>query len=448
VAVVGRPNVGKSTLVNRLAGSFRAGAIVDDVVGITRDRTYRAAEWAGVHYQLVDTGGLVFDDAEGLIFLPEIRAQARVALDESAAVVVVVDGMAGWNPLDADIVRFLRQEYPRLPVTLAVNKCESEKGGVLQAGDFWQLGVGEPWPVSGIHGSGTGDLLDALVADLPLVPPEEVDNSGTINVAIVGRPNVGKSSLLNVLTNTDRAIVSDVPGTTRDAIDETLTVGERSYKLIDTAGIRRKTAVSFGTEFFMINRAFRAIRRADVVLLVVDVHEGATDQDRKIAERVLDEGKACVILANKWDLVADKDNRSYKENVLLTRERLAIIPWAQVELVSALERQRTQRVTALVDAAVEQHRRRVSTATLNEVLRDAVEWHRPPSNKQARQGRLYYCTQVSVQPPTVAVFVNDPRLFTDNYRRYMESQFRKALGFEGSPLRLLWRGKSRAPVDQ
>jgi len=311
------------------------------VVGITRDRTYRAAEWAGVHYQLVDTGGLVFDDAEGLIFLPEIRAQARVALDESAAVVVVVDGKAGWNPLDADIVRFLRQEYPRLPVTLAVNKCESEKGGALQAGEFWQLGVGEPWPVSGIHGSGTGDLLDALVAHLPVVPPEEVDNSGTINVAIVGRPNVGKSSLLNVLTNTERAIVSDMPGTTRDAIDETLTVGERSYKLIDTAGIRRKTAVSFGTEFFMINRAFRAIRRADVVLLVVDVHEGATDQDRKIAERVLDEGKACVILANKWDLVDDKDNRSYKENVLLTRERLAIIPWAQVELVSALERQRT-----------------------------------------------------------------------------------------------------------
>lgn len=444
VAVVGRPNVGKSTLVNRLAGTFRAGAIVDDVVGITRDRTYRSAEWSGVHYQLVDTGGLVFDDAEGLVFLPEIRAQARVALAEAAAVVVVVDGMAGWNPLDADIVRFLRAEFPHLPVTLAVNKCESEKVGAAQAAEFWSLGVGEPWPVSGIHGSGTGDLLDALVEGLPRVPADDVGHDGTINVAIVGRPNVGKSTLLNVLTNSDRAIVSDVPGTTRDAIDETLTVGDQTYKLIDTAGIRRKTAVAYGTEFFMINRAFRAIRRADCVLLVVDVAEGATDQDRKIAERVLDEGKACVILANKWDLVGNKDNRSYKEAVLQTREKLAVIPWAQVELVSALGRQRTKLVTSLVDAAVAQHRRRVSTATLNEVLREAVEWHRPPSTKQARQGRLYYCTQVSVQPPTVAVFVNDPRLFSDNYRRYMESTFRKALGFDGTPLRLLWRGKARA----
>ncbi|GAB0494267.1 hypothetical protein MMPV_005559 [Pyropia vietnamensis] len=446
VAVIGRPNVGKSTLVNRLAGSFRAGAIVDDVVGITRDRTYRAAEWAGVHYQLVDTGGLVFDDAEGLVFLPEIRAQARVALGEAAAVLVVVDGQAGWNPLDADIVRFLRTEFPQLPVTLAVNKCESDKAAVTQAAEFWSLGIGEPWPVSGIHGSGTGDMLDALIEELPRVPLDDVGNDGTINVAIVGRPNVGKSTLLNVLTNSDRAIVSDVPGTTRDAIDETITIAGQKYKLIDTAGIRRKTAVSFGTEFFMINRAFRAIRRADCVLLVVDVAEGATDQDRKIAERIIDEGKACVILANKWDMVGEKNNRSYKEAVLLTREKLAVIPWAQVELVSALERQRTQRVISMVDAAVEQHRRRVSTATLNEVLRDAIEWHRPPSTKQARQGRVYYCTQVSVQPPTVAMFVNDPRLFSDNYRRYMESTFRKALGFEGSPLRLLWRGKARAPV--
>lgn len=440
VAVIGRPNVGKSTLVNRLAGQFKSGAIVEDVAGITRDRTYRAAFWNEHEFQIVDTGGLVFDDES--MFLPEIRAQALVAIKEASAAILVVDGQAGLNPLDQDLAIFLRRECRHLPIFVAVNKCEAEAGS-LMAADFWSLGLGEPFPVSAIHGSGTGDLLDQVVAELPIVKGDINDN--IINVAIVGRPNVGKSSLLNEMTNSQRAIVSAVPGTTRDAVDELITVNDKVYRLIDTAGIRRKTSIGYGTEFFMINRAFKAIRRADVVLLMVDASE-SSDQDRKIAERIATEGKGCVVLANKWDLIEEKDNKSYTNGIDDVREKTVCISWASVELISVLERQRISKVIEYVDEALAQHRRRVSTAVLNDVLREAVEWHRPPSTKTAKQGRVYYCTQVSSRPPTIAMFVNDPRLFHANYRRYMERQFRKALGFGGTPIRVLWRGKSKAPV--
>ncbi|PXF45841.1 GTPase Der [Gracilariopsis chorda] len=439
VAVVGRPNVGKSTLVNRLTHSFSAGAIVEDVVGITRDRTYRPTEWAGYHFRIVDTGGLVFDDQS--TFLPEIRAQALLAIQEASAVILCVDGQAGLNPLDIELASFLRKSTAHVPVFIAVNKCESHHGTSM-AFDFWQLGLGEPVPVSAIHGSGTGDLLDLVVEKLPKV--EAIADDGIINVAIVGRPNVGKSSLLNLLAGSERAIVSEVPGTTRDAIDEIVTVHGNKYRLIDTAGIRRKTNVSFGTEFFMINRAFKAIRRADVVLLMLDVCE-ESEQDRKIADRIVDEGKACVVLANKWDLVPDKDNSTYMKAIEAVQERTVSISWAPVELISVLEKKRVTRIISLVDKALEQHQRRVSTSVLNDVLREAVEWHKPPSTKAAKQGRIYYCTQVASRPPTIAMFVNDPRLFHDNYRRYMLGQFRKALGFFGTPVRLVWRGKARAP---
>lgn len=437
VAVVGRPNVGKSTLVNRLAGAFRDGAIVENVVGITRDRTYRAASWNGYFFQVVDTGGLVFDDQS--TFLPEIRAQALIAIQQASAVVLCVDGQAGVNPLDLELANFLRREANTTPIFVAVNKCESDSGFAFAA-EFWSLGLGEPFPVSAIHGSGTGDLLDKLVEDLPMVTGDLEED--VVNIAIVGRPNVGKSSLLNVLAHQERAIVSDIPGTTRDAVDEMITVHGKKYRLIDTAGIRRKTSVNFGTEFFMINRAFKAIRRADVVLLMMDVSE-ASEQDRKIADRIADEGKGCIVLANKWDLVQEKDNRSYKNTIEAVRERAVCIPWAPVELVSVLEKKRISTIIGLVDSALEQHRRRVSTAVLNEVLREAVEWHKPPATKSAKQGRIYYCTQVASRPPTIAMFVNDPRLFHENYRRYMEGQFRKALGFQGTPIRLVWRGKSK-----
>lgn len=440
VAVVGRPNVGKSTLVNRLAGAFRDGAIVENVVGITRDRTYRAATWNGYSFQVVDTGGLVFDDQS--TFLPEIRAQAFIAIREAAAVVLCVDGKEGLNPLDKELASFLRREASKAPVLVAVNKCESD-AGLSQAAEFWSLGLGEPFPVSAIHGSGTGDLLDRVVEGIPMVTGELEED--VVNVAIVGRPNVGKSSLLNVMTGEERAIVSEIPGTTRDAVDEIITVHGRRYRLIDTAGIRRKTNVGFGTEFFMINRAFKAIRRADVVLLMLDVSE-ASEQDRKIADRIADEGKGCIVLANKWDLVTEKNNRSYKNTIDEVRERTVCIPWAPVELVSVLEKKRIGKIISLVEEALEQHRRRASTAVLNDVLREAVEWHKPPATRAAKQGRIYYCTQVASRPPTIALFVNDPRLFHENYRRFMEGQFRKALGFKGTPIRLVWRGKSKPPA--
>lgn len=439
VAVVGRPNVGKSTLVNRLAGAFHDGAIVENVVGITRDRTYRASTWNGYSFQIVDTGGLVFDDES--TYFPEIRQQALMAIKQAAVVVLCVNGQEGVNPLDEELAVFLRRELKHAPVFIAVNKCESE-AGLIMAAAFWALGLGEPFPVSAIHGSGTGDLLDRVVEELPMVHGEIEED--VINVAIVGRPNVGKSSLLNVLVGEQRAIVSQVPGTTRDAIDEMITVYGKRYRLIDTAGIRRKTSVGYGTEFFMVNRAFKAIRRADVVLLMMDVNE-ASEQDRKIADRIADEGKGCIVLANKWDLVAEKGNRSYKNAIEEVRERAVRIPWAPVELISVLEKKRIAKIINMVDKSLEQHRRRVPTALLNEVLAEALEWHRPPSTRGGKQGRVYYCTQVSTRPPTIAMFVNDPKLFQDNYKRYMESQFRKALGFLGTPIRLVWRGKSRAP---
>lgn len=441
VAIIGRPNVGKSMLVNRLTRQFNSGSVVDDIVGITRDRSYLFTDWAGYKFQMVDTGGLVFDDNS--IFMPEIRAQAMLALEEASVAILVVDGQAGVNPLDQDLVDFLHRECSGLPIVLAVNKCESSIA-FYGAAEFWSLRMGEPFAVSAIHGRGTGELLDEVVKHIPMVTGN-IDES-MCNVAIVGRPNVGKSSLLNVLSRKDRAIVSDVPGTTRDAIDEVIQVNDKSYRLIDTAGIRRKTNVKFGTEFFMINRAFKAIRRADVVLLIVDMEEGASEQDRKIAERIAAEGKACVILGNKWDLITEKDNRSYRNHVDKVRETLGCITWAEAELVSALSKQRTQKIFEYVDRAYEQSRRRVSTAVLNEVLRDAIDFHKPPAGKHARQGRVYYCTQVASRPPTIALFVNSPQLFREGYRRYLERRFRESLGFKGTPIRIVWRGKARAPV--
>ncbi len=437
VAVVGRPNVGKSTLVNRLASEFQGGSIVADVEGITRDRTYRRSFWNGVDFTVVDTGGLVFDDNSTM--LSEIRTQALLALEEASAAILVVDGRVGCTVLDEQLGNFLRREC-KIPVFIAVNKCDSRSH---YTNDFWSLGLDEPISVSAIHGVGTGDLLDKVVEKLPRKPVPKLTN--VTNVAIVGRPNVGKSSLLNAMLGVERAIVADAPGTTRDAVDELIERNGKTYRLIDTAGIRRRTNVEQGTEYYMVNRAMRAIRRADVALLMVDVNEGAAEQDRKIADRIADEGTACVLLGNKWDLVEDKDNKSYKKGIEQVRDRVSSIPWATVELISVKEKKRINQVLELVDKAREQHIRRVSTSVLNEVLRDAVEWHRPPVTRGGRSGRIYYCTQVSSRPPTIAMFVNDPRLFTDNYRRFMEGRFRSQLGFGGTPIRVLWRGKDRAP---
>jgi GTP-binding protein len=439
VAVIGRPNVGKSTLVNRLCGDQQA--IVHDEAGITRDRTYRPAFWRDRDFQVVDTGGLVFDDDTE--FLPLIREQAMTALNESSAAIFVVDGQTGLTPADQEIASWLRQQ--NVPLLLAVNKCESVEQGLIQAVQFWELGLGEPYPLSAIHGGGTGELLDELITYLPST--NNLPEKDEIKVAIIGRPNVGKSSLLNALTGENRAIVSPISGTTRDAIDMVIERNDQRYRLIDTAGIRRKKNVDYGAEFFSINRAFKAIRRADVVLFVIDAIDGVTEQDLKLAGRIIDEGKALVLIVNKWDAI-EKDNHTIYDYQKTILSRLYFMEWAEMIFVSALTGQRVNKILDLVDKAAAEHRRRVTTAVINEVIQEAISWHTPPTSRQGKQGKIYYGTQVASQPPTITLFVNDPKRFNENYRRYIEGQFRKQLGFSGSPIRLIWRGKTVREVER
>ncbi len=437
VAIVGRPNVGKSTLVNRLTGERQS--IVHDQPGVTRDRTYREVFWQDRDFLVVDTGGLVFDDDTE--FLPMIRQQVMTALAEAQAVIFVVDGQMGPTPADEEVAQWLRQQAA--PVVLAVNKCESIQQGSVQAAQFWELGLGEPFALSAIHGSGTGEMLDQLITYLP----ENIEEVETpeIKVAIVGRPNAGKSSLLNAFVGEQRAIVSPISGTTRDTIDMVVQRGEQTYRLIDTAGIRKQKNVDYGPEYFGIHRAFKAIQRSDVVLLVLDALDGITDQDQKLAGRIIEEGRACVLVVNKWDAV-EKDSYTIYEFRDILKQRLGFIDWIDTIFVSALSGQRVEKIFDLINAAAEQYQRRVSTAVINEVLEEAVSWHTPPTTRQGRQGKIYYGTQVSSSPPTIALFVNDPKLLKDNYRRYIEGQFRKQLGFQGTPIRLLWRGKKAREV--
>ena len=438
VAIIGRPNVGKSTLVNRLAGE--KAAIVHDQPGVTRDRTYLSSYWGDCEFMVVDTGGLVFnDDTE---FLPLIRQQAMAALTEASAAIFVVDGRTGPIGADEEIAAWLRQQ--KVPVLLAVNKCESPDQGLIQAAEFWNLGLGEPYAISAIHGNGTGDLLDELIRHLPMVG--ELPESQEIKVAIIGRPNVGKSSLLNSFVGEQRAIVSPISGTTRDAIDTCVARGKQTYRLIDTAGIRKKKNIEYGTEFFSINRAFKAIRRADVVLMVIDAIDGVTDQDQKLAGRIIDEGRACVIVINKWDAI-EKDSYTIYDYQKILEGRLHFSEWAQTIFVSALTGQRVGKILDLVDGAAQEHKRRITTSVVNDVLEEAITWHSPPVSRGGKQGRIYYGTQVSIQPPTIALFVNDAKRFGDNYRRYIERQFRQQLGFTGTPIRLLWRSKKARDVE-
>lgn len=438
VAIIGRPNVGKSTLVNRLAGVN--DAIVHNEPGVTRDRTYLPAFWGDREFMVVDTGGLVFDDDTE--FLPQIREQAMTALSEASAAMFVVDGQTGPTAADEAIAEWLRQQP--VPTLLTVNKCESPEQGLTQAAQFWELGLGEPFPVSSIHGSGTGELLDHLTTYLPRV--EEIPETNEIKVAIVGRPNVGKSSLLNAFVGEKRAIVSPISGTTRDAIDTVVERNGQIYRLIDTAGIRKKKNVEYGPEFFGINRAFKAIRRSDVVLLVIDAIDGVTEQDQKLAGRIEEEGRACIIVVNKWDAV-EKDSYTIYEHEKTLKERLHFIDWAETIFASALTGQRVDKILDLVNRASSEHKRRVTTAVINEVIQEAVTWRSPSASRQGRQGKIYYGTQVKSEPPTIALFVNDSKRFNDNYRRYVERQFRQQLGFTGTPLRFLWRGKKAREVE-
>ena len=439
VAIIGRPNVGKSTLVNRLCRS--RDAIVHDEPGVTRDRTYQEGFWGGRTFRVVDTGGLVFDDDSE--FLPEIREQASLEMAEASVALVIVDGQQGLTAADEAIAAWLRQQ--KCPVLLGVNKCESPEQGLAMAAEFWALGLGEPKPISAIHGAGTGDLLDQVLDFLP--PQDEEEAPEPIQMAIVGRPNVGKSSLLNTVCGENRAIVSPIRGTTRDTIDTSIEREGQSWKLLDTAGIRRRRSVNYGPEFFGINRSFKAIERSDVCVLVIDAEEGVTEQDQRLAGRIEEEGRACLVVVNKWDLV-EKDSHTMPAMEKELRSKLYFLEWAPMLFISALTGQRVERIFPLAVLAVEQHRRRVTTAVVNEVLQEALSWRSPPTTRGGRQGRLYYGTQVAVRPPSFTLFVNEPKLFGDTYRRYVERQIRQGLGFEGSPVRLFWRGKQQRDAER
>ena len=440
VAIIGRPNVGKSTLVNRLCRS--KDAIVFDKPGVTRDRSYQDGFWGDREFKLVDTGGLVFDDESE--FLPEIREQVNLAMSEAAIALVIVDGQQGITASDQAIAEWLRTY--KCSILLAVNKCESPELGLAMAADFWQLGLGEPYPVSAIHGAGTGDLLDRLIELLP--PKDSVENEeNPIQLSIIGRPNVGKSSLLNAICGENRAIVSPVRGTTRDTIDTSIIREDQSWKLIDTAGIRRRKSVNYGPEFFGINRSFKAIERSDVCILVIDALDGVTEQDQRLAGRIEEEGRACLVVVNKWDAI-EKDTYTMPAMEKELRSKLYFLDWAEMLFVSALMKQRINPIFRFASLAVEQHRRRVSTSVVNEVITDALSWRSPPTSRGGRQGRLYYATQVASSPPSFTLFVNDPKLFGDSYRRYLERQLRDGLGFQGTPIKLFWRGKQQRAAER
>ena len=440
IAIIGRPNVGKSTLVNRLCQSN--DAIVFDKPGVTRDRTYQNATWGGKEFQIVDTGGLVFeDDSE---FLPEIRMQIYLALEEASLALFVVDGNQGITDGDLSIAKWLRKSSCKTIV--AVNKCESISLGVSLASDFWKLGLGEPYPVSAIHGSGTGDLLDLVIDKLP--EKYDIENEeDKIMMSIIGRPNVGKSSLLNSICGENRAIVSDISGTTTDSIDTLIEKKSHLWKIVDTAGIRRKKNVKYGTEFFGINRSFKSIDRSDICILVIDALDGVTDQDQRLAGRIEEQGRACLIVVNKWDLVEKNSSTIYQVEKEL-RSKLYFLDWSKMIFTSALTGKRVENIFEHALSAVNQHRRRVTTSVVNEVLKEAIGWKSPPTKRSGKQGRLYYGTQVKNQPPTFTLFVNDPKLFGITYRRYIEKQIRVNLGFEGTPLILLWRGKQQRALNK
>ena len=440
VAIIGRPNVGKSTLVNRLCRSREA--IVHDLPGVTRDRSYQNGFWGDREFRVVDTGGLIFeDDSE---FLPEIREQANLALAEASVALVIVDGQQGITAADESIAEWLRAHPCKTIV--AVNKCESPEQGISMAAEFWRLGLGQPYPVSAIHGVGTAELLDEVVS---LFPPRQKENEedDPIEIAIVGRPNVGKSSLLNSICGESRSIVSPIRGTTRDSVDASLKREGKLWKLIDTAGIRRRRSVDYGPEFFGINRSLKAIERSDVCALVIDALDGVTEQDQRLAGKIENDGRACVLVVNKWD-AEEKDSHTMSMMEKDIRSKLYFLDWADMLFTSALTGQRVEGMFAVAALAVEQHRRRVSTSVVNEVLKEALSWRSPPTSRGGRQGRLYYGTQVATRPPSFTLFVNEPRLFGDTYRRYVERHLREGLGFQGTPLKLFWRGKQKRDAER
>lgn len=429
VALVGRPNVGKSTLFNRLIG--KRVAIVDDVAGTTRDRLYDNVEWTGHEFTLIDTGGFEVDAVGDIP--RRIREQARQAMADADLVVFMVDGRDGLSAADVEIAEQIRQS--KKPIILAVNKAESESRR-LDAVDFYQLGLGEVIAISAIHGIGTGDLLDAIVEHLPKNEPEE--DLGGIGVAIVGRPNVGKSSLLNALAGEERSIVAETPGTTRDVIDTVVEHDGQRLVLLDTAGIRRRGRVEQGIEKYSVIRALRAIDRADLALLVFDADEGVTAQDTHLAGYVRDAYKGVGFVVNKWDLVKPKTPTSMIDFTATIRAAFSFMPWAPILYTSALTGSGVGKLLDLAMSIFEHRNRRIATSALNAVVNEATDSHQAAS-QQGRRLRVYYATQVDVNPPTFVFFVNDVKLLHFTYERYLENQLRAAFDFEGTPLRLVFK---------
>ena len=430
VAIVGRPNVGKSTLFNTLAGERIS--IVKDTPGVTRDRIYADVNWLNHNFTLIDTGGIEPDSGD--IILSQMREQAQIAIDTTDVIMFIVDVRQGLQDSDSKVADMLRRSHK--PVVLVVNKVDSFEKYMPDVYEFYNLGIGDPHPVSASSMLGLGDMLDEVVSYFPEGDTTEEEDDRP-KVAIIGKPNVGKSSLINKLANADRVIVSNIAGTTRDAIDTDIKYNGREYVFIDTAGLRRKNKIKEEIERYSIIRAVTAVERADVVILVIDATEGVSEQDAKIAGIAHDRGKGIIIAVNKWDAV-EKNNNSVKEYTRDIREVLSFMPYAEILFISAKSGQRLNKLFDMIDVVIENNSMRVQTGVLNEIVAEAVAMQQPPTDKGKRL-KIYYVTQVSVKPPTFVVFVNDKNLMHFSYTRYLENRIRDTFGFKGTALKFITR---------
>ena len=432
VAVVGRPNTGKSTLFNALAG--KQIAIVKDTPGITRDRIYQDVDWLGHTFTLVDTGGIEPESSD--IILRQMREQAEMAIVTADVILFMVDAKQGLQDADLKVADMLRKAAR--PVVLCVNKVDNFEKDMADVYEFYRLGIGDPIPISAANRTGIGDLLEEVVKHFG-ERDEEEEEDDAIKVAVIGKPNTGKSSMVNYLLGEDRLIVSDVAGTTRDAVDTEKTYEGQKYVFIDTAGLRRKNKIKEELERFMIIRAVSAVERADVCVLVIDAAEGVTEQDAKIAGIAHERGKGMIIAVNKWDLI-EKDNKTVQEYTKNIRSVLSFMPYAEIIFISAKTGQRLTKLYGMINAVAANHAMRIRTGVLNEVLTEALVMQQPPSDR-GRVLRVYYMTQVSVKPPAFVLFVNDKKLMHFSYTRYIENRIREAFGFKGTPLKFMIREK-------
>ena len=434
VAIIGRPNVGKSTFVNRLAGARHS--IVDDAPGVTRDRKYFDVQWLDKVFTVIDTGGIVPSDEEDIPV--NIFAQAKIACEEADKIIFMTDGKDGVTPIDEDIANILRRSDK--PIYLAVNKIDSAERNSYAA-EFYSLSLGEPFPISALHGSGgVGDLLDAVTSDFEAPTEEEEVENRPIRIAIVGKPNAGKSSIVNALLGKDRCIVSDISGTTRDTIDSTVHYEKEEFILVDTAGIRKKAKVDWGVEKFAVTRAIKAIRDCDVAILVIDATDGITEKKKKIASIVIEAGKGMIVAINKWDLVENKQSSTINKFEKEIEQDAPFLHYVPKIFISAVTKQRLVSIYKETKKVWEQCTKRVSTSVLNKVIADAYAMV-PPDTVKNKRLKIYYTTQVRVAPPSFALFVNKEDLLKDSYKRYIENRMREAFGFFGTPIRLSVREK-------